>query len=250
MKKLFITILMVSIINFTVDAYSAGASFSSLVPAADGHYHYSFDSCGLCPDIWDCGIRDCEELEMEINNGIKVEGAYWKAPGHGARIRTGIVEFDISTIDSLLTGGEMQATILLKVKDGNCCFILYGMQDHNENGAISENDIETEEYIGEVCTQEQSGNSITFDVTAALEHDLFTPDQTEYSGFVLKGCEYGFIEFYDHTDPENAPRLSISGIDSDGGAAAIPTLSEWGLIIFMTIILGRGVVTLVRRRMV
>lgn len=30
----------------------------------------------------------------------------------------------------------------------------------------------------------------------------------------------------------------------------IPTLSEWGIIIFMTIILGLGVVTLVRRRMV
>ena len=33
-------------------------------------------------------------------------------------------------------------------------------------------------------------------------------------------------------------------------AASIPTLSEWGIIIFMTIILGLGVVTLVRRRMV
>jgi hypothetical protein len=47
--------------------------------------------------------------------------------------------------------------------------------------------------------------------------------------------------------------------DSDGDGigdvcepleAAIPTLSEWGLIIFMTIIMGMGVVTLVRRRMV
>jgi len=33
-------------------------------------------------------------------------------------------------------------------------------------------------------------------------------------------------------------------------ATGIPTLSEWGMIIFMTIILGIGVVTLVRRRMV
>ena len=33
-------------------------------------------------------------------------------------------------------------------------------------------------------------------------------------------------------------------------ASSIPTLSEWGMIIFMTIILGIGVVTLVRRRMV
>ena len=33
-----------------------------------------------------------------------------------------------------------------------------------------------------------------------------------------------------------------------GGAAAIPTLSEWGMIIFMTIILGLGVITILRRR--
>jgi hypothetical protein len=32
--------------------------------------------------------------------------------------------------------------------------------------------------------------------------------------------------------------------------AAIPTLSDWGIIIFMTIIIGLGVITLLRRRMV
>jgi hypothetical protein len=36
----------------------------------------------------------------------------------------------------------------------------------------------------------------------------------------------------------------------NGGAAPIPTLGEWGMIIFMTIIMGIGVVTLLRRRMV
>ena len=36
---------------------------------------------------------------------------------------------------------------------------------------------------------------------------------------------------------------------ANGGVAPIPTLSEWGMIIFMTIILGIGVVTLLRRRM-
>jgi hypothetical protein len=33
-------------------------------------------------------------------------------------------------------------------------------------------------------------------------------------------------------------------------AADIPTLSEWGMFIFMTIIIGMGVVALLRRRMV
>jgi hypothetical protein len=36
----------------------------------------------------------------------------------------------------------------------------------------------------------------------------------------------------------------------DSAQAAIPTLSEWGMIIFMTIILGLGVISLLRRRMV
>ena len=35
--------------------------------------------------------------------------------------------------------------------------------------------------------------------------------------------------------------------DTTGGAQ-IPTLSEWGMIIFMTIILGLGVITMLRRR--
>ncbi len=35
----------------------------------------------------------------------------------------------------------------------------------------------------------------------------------------------------------------------DTGAASIPTTSEWGMIIFMTIIMGLGVVTLFRRRL-
>lgn len=214
MKKLFIAILIVSIVSFTVDAYDTNASFTSLTPVTDGHYHYYFDSCGLCPENPYCELLDCEVLEIQINNKIKVEGSYWKAPGYGARIRTGIVEFDISTIDGLYISGEMQATIFLKVKDGNCCLALYSIQDANENGTISENDIETEEYIGEVCTYLQPENTTIFDVTSALEHDLYDPDQTGFSGFLLKGCEYGFIEFHDHTDPIYRPILCVKNVFS------------------------------------
>ena len=53
-------------------------------------------------------------------------------------------------------------------------------------------------------------------------------------------------------DNENQADADGDGIGDacDTGSEAIPTLSEWGMIIFMTIILGIGVVTLVRRRMV
>jgi pimeloyl-ACP methyl ester carboxylesterase len=57
------------------------------------------------------------------------------------------------------------------------------------------------------------------------------------------------------TDSESAPVPVTMEMNRTGGAcggetppSAIPTLSEWGMIMFMTILLGTGVVALVRRR--
>ena len=57
------------------------------------------------------------------------------------------------------------------------------------------------------------------------------------------------------SDPASAPVPVTLEMNKTGGAcggetppSAIPTLSEWGLIMFMTILLGTGVVALVRRR--
>ena len=46
----------------------------------------------------------------------------------------------------------------------------------------------------------------------------------------------------------NGVQYSIGGQETSN--EAIPTLSEWGMIIFMTILLGIGVVTILRRRMI
>jgi hypothetical protein len=54
----------------------------------------------------------------------------------------------------------------------------------------------------------------------------------------------------DNEDQADSDGDGVGDVCELPSAAAIPTLSEWGIIIFMTIILGIGVVTLVRRRMV
>jgi len=53
----------------------------------------------------------------------------------------------------------------------------------------------------------------------------------------------------DDGDPTTENDTCSDGVCmGESGAAAIPTLSEWGMIIFMTIILGLGVITILRRR--
>jgi hypothetical protein len=54
---------------------------------------------------------------------------------------------------------------------------------------------------------------------------------------------------------DDGDSITVNDTCSDGvcsgelvAASQIPTLSEWGMIIFMTIILGIGVVTLLRKR--
>ena len=174
------------------------------LPVADGHYYYYYWWEGHSYG-WDEGIRD----------GIKVYSYFWIISFQEAEEGDGIglLEFDISGINRLFTRDQMGALLSLKVKysdlSENRCLSLYNMQDENENGVIEGADIETSDYLGEVCGDLQPGDTITFDVTSAVEHDLFDPSQTRFSGFVIDGG-WGDIEFYDHTDRINGPRLRIS----------------------------------------
>ena len=196
----------------------------SLLPFTDGHYYYYY--------FYSCWERYCDPVDpnIEVRSGIEVEwDSYWDGDDFWTQImereRIGLLEFDISSINGLFTRDQMGALLSLKVIDGalpdDKCLSLYSIQDENENGIIEIADIETSDYIGEVCGNPQPGDIITFDVTSVLEHDLFDPDQTDYSGFVIKrGSNWedfsvNFYDFYDHTDPVNGPRLRISDLDTD-----------------------------------
>ena len=191
----------------------------ALLPAVDGHYWSHTEDCGFC---W-------MDSSSGIANGISVRGlldyiycGHICGVGEYYTYSTGIMEFDIASLDGLFTSGQIKALLSLSVKDGDLsrdkCLSLFSIQDVNENGSIEGADRYTEDYIAEVCEDLHPGDTITFDVTSAVEHDLFDPDQTSFSGFVIDRSSYwdGFIGFYDHTDPVNGPRLSVGCIDSDG----------------------------------
>jgi hypothetical protein len=192
-------------------------TFAYLMPTADGYYehHYWCES-----GIGDAGY--CYS-ELYIYDQIIVgETSYWELPKGPVDVwKIGIIEFNIASLYGLFKSGQMQALLSLTVNDGDFsdrCLFLYSIQDENENGVIEEDDVDTSDYIEEVCGDLQPGDTITFDVTSAVEHDLSDFDQTEFSGFIIDKSPYwsGSIEFYNHTDPVNGPRLSIIVFDLDG----------------------------------
>jgi hypothetical protein len=104
------------------------------------------------------------------------------------------------------------------------------VSDDFENGVLGEHEDDYDynggigDFVGQVCTDLQPGAVMTFDVTESLEHDLFGTDQTGFAGFVLYPSGFPaeqYIEFYDHTDPENGPRLTIIKTDLDGDGVSV-----------------------------
>jgi len=174
-------------------------------------------------DYSEKGIRDSIKVGYEHSFGPRFD-----------RYETtvGILEFDISIVDGLYTRDQIRAVLSFKVKYGDLldgrCLSIYSIQGEHENGIIEVEDKDTGDYIAEVCEDLQLGDTITLDVTATVEHDLFDPDQTSFSGFVIdRSSDWeGAIEFYDHTDPAYAPKLTIIDIYSDLDKDGIPYVDD------------------------
>lgn len=190
------------------------------------HYHCIFDprEGGFPCDETDQIIN---ELSI-INTGCAASMYLIQVSGLDAHI--GIVEFDISSLFGLFKQGEIKVEIVLTIKSiptTTQTIILSDMDDANEDGSITLNDKPTTE-IQELSGLFNPGDTITFNVTSALEHDLFGSAQSQYSGycihtpFVTYTTNYyiclGFnppvhtnlISFYDNTTPEFAPKLIVS----------------------------------------
>jgi hypothetical protein len=206
--------------------------YDSAIPAEaiDGtiqsHYHCIRSNQG---DDFPCDMIDQIISELSIiNTGCGCSAGSISVSGEDAHI--GVFEFNISSLYGLFQQGKIKADLVLTIKSiptTTQTIILSDMDDANEDGSITLNDTPTTK-IQELSGLFNSGDTITFNVTSALEHDLFGSAQSKYSGycthtpFVTYTTNYylclGFtppvhanlISFYDHTMPEFAPKLIVS----------------------------------------
>jgi hypothetical protein len=99
---------------------------------------------------------------------------------------------------------------------GYDCLSIYYIIDENDNGINEIGD--TTVVVDGVCPDLQPGDTLTFDVTPAIEYFLFGTDQTALSGFLLKNvwpCGGSTVEFFDHTDYVLGPTLYVMNTDTD-----------------------------------
>ena len=216
MKKIIIIALLIAFMT----PFLSGVSLAILTTVADGYYYY-LEECIFCGSAcsYESGIRTDRGIYVNYTEWVEEIG---KVCGTDHDI--GIMEFDISSMEGVFTSGQFQAELFLKVQyryrpdEGDICLSFNSITDLEENGIIEEGDVNTTEHIGEFCGNFQPDDIIRVDVTSAIEHDLFDPDQSSFSGFVIdRGTDWElYIEFHSsHTaNPSYSPKLCIKDTNS------------------------------------
>ncbi|MCX5887217.1 MAG: hypothetical protein NT096_15120 [Proteobacteria bacterium] len=217
-------ILILACIVFVSFVPAFGSSIEFL-PVADGtyHYHYECQCTGSCYEPFDCWWSEDILTSISVASHSFTAGEEGFYYFHTEDNFTGIIELDITPINGLFSSGQLQATLIFTIQSvanplSNNFVYLDDIKDENENGIIEASDFFVQSAIGTASfsDQAQPGDTIQFDVTQAVEHDLFGANQTAYSGFVLMGSGsplfsgYPMYTFYDHTSPEYTPKLIIS----------------------------------------
>jgi len=193
-----------------------------LLPFAEGAYHWRNCSCyipGGGYASYEACMSGCPPNISEIIPDIILVNSYstsYSPCGDpefcGERTtsegKNGLLEFDLSPLPAL-TRGSIAATLNFTVKSvthGTGFLRLYDFSDSTENGIIAINDDASAIYREEININSpvQAGDVLSYDVTSAVEHDLFDTGQTIYSGFAIKKYAGMLdLEFYAATDPEN-----------------------------------------------
>ena len=219
------TILAIGLFSF---ACSVNAAPMELLPFAEGAYHWRNCSCyipGGGYASYQACMSGCPPNISEIIPDIILVNSYstsYSPCGDpefcGERTtsegKNGLLEFDLSPLPAL-TRGSIAATLNFTVKSvthGTGFLRLYDFSDSTENGIIAINDDASAIYREEININSpvQAGDVLSYDVTSAVEHDLFDTGQTMYSGFAIKKYAGMLdLEFYAATDPENGPKLQI-----------------------------------------
>ncbi len=131
--------------------------------------------------------------------------------------------------------------------------------DINYDPDVLENPLATEEQIlidaDKQISPSYPSSGVFRMVVAGINQDIILPGDTITVNFDIKlDAEAGqtnlVLSNLAATEPDGQP---LDPLGSDGSVtvtASIPTLSEWGMIIFMTVIMGIGVMVLKKRRIV
>ena len=211
--------------------YIASNSFSELfsatlelLPVDDGSYSYH-DGYVKISGTWTY-FTNTSITRGQIKVYLLDTWEFW-GPGSPVPPQTdynsGLIEFNLSSAAGLFTSGNFQAFLVLKVKTVRrayaTTFLVYDMNDANEDGIIGETDVKNRLSItSQDISSVQPEDVISINVTSTIEHDLFASEQTAFSGFILSASSDAFaccpiydIDFYSSYDGENnAPRLSIA----------------------------------------